>query len=946
MNRTILLFAAPVMLLLLFAAAWVLLLPADTETDTLIGQTDPQTEADSADPSISLPDGDVADTGSGSDRGASATGDATGKGATKPDGSVEAEGESSGHSGVDPEIEAASGGIDSEESGLTKTNKADDDAAETSEKPPEAAPGAKREHPLKKNGRPKHQNVGNRKPRAHSLKKAAGVKALDDAPEKLKQDRRGLFAKYYRFYENPISALMNPNQEDLDTRTPDLVRIDRQVHFPNKSAWDDLPFDKSNMMAVWTGFFVIEKAADYWLFLGCDLSGRVELDGQTVLLNEGRDYTEVSTVLTLEPGLHPLRIEYVEAKNGSPVEELGSCNFMWVPEGSSKPVAVPAEMLLLPQELWSDDAPIITRLSRDSGAVGDEITIYGQGFTETGKEPNAKNTLVETTVVVGGQAAVLSDSSATKLVVKIPIGARSGAVVVLKRLKVSGIVHQRPPQDAKPGEIVIGILSDRTIPSNSIDFTVTNQFGLIAEWHNLEGWSHVDFMEPGVREAEVTQLENPPTFETREDLNLEFKQNPMACTWTGKLGIPANWHIEFPQFPIQFLLRFESKGRLRVKLGENTRASAAMNGETDNQTALDFELTIGEEKYLPLQIDWVNEGGPASLKVTLLSRRSVLENDIGGVSGARWVFMDDIPAYLFFPPVVPPTPPQIVLVEPQFQEGEEPAALPYTATSNLPSVREGQECLIEVKVNAGAFTEDEIKSAVIAIDGQRALVTYRGIGEIDGEGAGHQYSFIMPTGLDEGRMYARIGSVTSPPFLIDVQNKGLIAYYYDLPNGGGYRSMPDLEPMACFAIRKDPWVNYDNANAFDLPFPAETFAVQWFGAIIIETDGFYTFTTRSDDGVIVWIDGNVAVSDNDLHYQREKSGEPIFLAAGTYTFKMEFFENNIHEVCELMWECKDGENATLIEKQTVPKRAFTWDQHPALPSKTATGKRTDGSDPE
>jgi hypothetical protein len=195
-------------------------------------------------------------------------------------------------------------------------------------------------------------------------------------------------------------------------------------------------------------------------------------------------------------------------------------------------------------------------------------------------------------------------------------------------------------------------------------------------------------------------------------------------------------------------------------------------------------------------------------------------------------------------------------------------------------------------------------------------------------------------------MFVKMGTVTSPPFLIDIQNKGLIAYYYDLPNAGGYTVMPDLEPLPCFAIRKDPWVNYDNANIFQLPFPAETFAVQWFGAIIVETDGFYTFTTRSDDGVILWIDGNEIVRDNDLHYQREKASEPVFLAAGRYTFKMEFFENNIHEVCELLWECKDGEGVTLIEKQTVPKRAYTWDEHPALPSKEATGKRTDGSDPE
>jgi hypothetical protein len=60
---------------------------------------------------------------------------------------------------------------------------------------------------------------------------------------------------------------------------------------------------------------------------------------------------------------------------------------------------------------------------------------------------------------------------------------------------------------------------------------------------------------------------------------------------------------------------------------------------------------------------------------------------------------------------------------------------------------------------------------------------------------------------------------------------------------------------------------------------------------------------------------------------------------------MEFFENNVHEVSVLYWQCKQG-NEMLIPKQVIPKRNWTWDVHPALPSKTSTGKRADGSEPQ
>ncbi|MCB9932888.1 MAG: IPT/TIG domain-containing protein [Planctomycetes bacterium] len=791
---------------------------------------------------------------------------------------------------------------------------------------------------LKAIKRPPNQSLGNVRPRTRKLEKEAGKKELSEISPKLMQDRRGLYAKYYAFSQLPLNALLDPDQPELAQRTPEITRIDPQVYFPSKDAWADLPFDKRNFMGVWEGFLVIKEAGDYWLYLGADYTGVVTLDGESVLYNDMRDYTEVSTVLTLTAGLHPIRIDYMEGENGSPVDPLAACNFMYVPEGQSKPIPVPPEMLMLPEALWSDNAPIITKLSRYEGEIGDEITIFGQNLD--GDTSPAMSVKLEDLpklpplirVQIAGQAAAILEHSDTSLKFRVPVGATTGKVIVFKATAAGGggSFGSIQPEYAN------------AVPSNSVDFTVTTQFGLFASWHNLAGWSNYDFIDDTLHKPDVVRLERDFMFETRADIDLGFRNNPLACHWEGKLGIPAGWVPEGQMA----LVRFQTYGRLRVRLGEQMRETAAQTGGTFNLTTLDFEVSNREEHYLPLSIDWTSETGPAGLKIVKMVSVPAEKNPEGG-SGIAWAEDSVLPFQLFFPPVVPPKPPRIVSAKPLFAEGEQPPILPYDITTTRPSIREGQ--LFEF--NLEVFGNAEVLAAPVnlTVDGVPLEYTVTQTETGNGGGMIRTCQAVLPSGLGEGAIVARLTVVTSEPFYIDVQNKGLIAYYYDLPNPGGYTQMPDPEPLACFQVRKDAWVNFENANQFDLPFPAETFAVEWFGALIIETEGDYRFTCRSDDGILVWLDDNLVLADDNLHYQREKTGDWVHLVPGTYNFRMQFFENNVHEVCVLQWDArtdKEQAESEFIQRGIIPKRHFTWDQHPALPQKTSTGKRADGSDPE
>jgi len=60
------------------------------------------------------------------------------------------------------------------------------------------------------------------------------------------------------------------------------------------------------------------------------------------------------------------------------------------------------------------------------------------------------------------------------------------------------------------------------------------------------------------------------------------------------------------------------------------------------------------------------------------------------------------------------------------------------------------------------------------------------------------------------------------------------------------------------------------------------------GCLNVATDGEYTFTLDSDDGSLLFIDGNLVVDNGGPHPPQTASGSAI-LAAGTHTFEVQFF---------------------------------------------------------
>ncbi|MCA8945695.1 MAG: IPT/TIG domain-containing protein, partial [Planctomycetes bacterium] len=595
--------------------------------------------------------------------------------------------------------------------------------------------------------------------------------------------------------------------------------------------------------------------------------------------------------------------------------------------GQSKPIAVPPEMLMVPEWMWSDNAPIITSLSKTEGEIGDEIVIRGQGFQGLTFDDGTGDVDTPPQVKFTNQSAEILSSTATELKVRVPIGARAGTLIVY--------APSTQPGFRLPGELI-------WIPSNSVRFKVTTQFGMIAKWHDLPGWSKYDFVQGDLHKPDVVRLENNFMFDTRGELDLPFRDDPLACRWDGKLGVPG----DFLPDDKSSLIEFQTHGRIRVTLGDVTKETGHELTDGDQLQTLRFEVNGGAERYLLLSIDFTDESQAASLRIVELQwvgHEWPNDNEKGA---EVYEEIRLLPYHWFFPPTVPPKPPEILNAKPIVEEGEQPVALPYDALVGVPSIRVGQEFSFELKDYGPA--DLWLSKPVVTIDG--VLLPYSVTEEnweIAGEAASRKMvcTATMPPGVGAGRMVAQISVVTGDPYFIDVGNRGLVGYLYDVPEGSGLSKLPDLAPLTCFKVRKDRQINFESVADFDLPFPAETFVIEWLGGLIIEEEGDYEFICRSDDGMKLWLDDNVVI-DADHPQAPAENTATVHLVPGVYRFRMQFFENNQHEVCVLEWHATRGEGEALeelIPRQVIPARAYSLDVHPAFPAKTSTGKRTDGS---
>ncbi|HOX00738.1 MAG TPA: PA14 domain-containing protein [Candidatus Paceibacterota bacterium] len=107
--------------------------------------------------------------------------------------------------------------------------------------------------------------------------------------------------------------------------------------------------------------------------------------------------------------------------------------------------------------------------------------------------------------------------------------------------------------------------------------------------------------------------------------------------------------------------------------------------------------------------------------------------------------------------------------------------------------------------------------------------------------------------------------------------------------------------------RTDPIVDFDwSENAPGAGVSAEYFTARWTGEVQALGTDTYTFSTISDDGVRLWVNGQNLVDNWTLHGPTTNSATITLTGAEKYPIQMEFFEQTGGAVAKLYWSSQSG----------------------------------------
>ncbi len=91
-------------------------------------------------------------------------------------------------------------------------------------------------------------------------------------------------------------------------------------------------------------------------------------------------------------------------------------------------------------------------------------------------------------------------------------------------------------------------------------------------------------------------------------------------------------------------------------------------------------------------------------------------------------------------------------------------------------------------------------------------------------------------------------------------------------------------------VRSDAAINFNWGYGSPAPgLPADYFSARWTRTVTIPTSNNYLFTTLSDDGVRVTVDGNLVINDWNEH-PAVQNRATLYLTAGAHTIMVEYFE--------------------------------------------------------
>jgi MSHA biogenesis protein MshQ len=207
------------------------------------------------------------------------------------------------------------------------------------------------------------------------------------------------------------------------------------------------------------------------------------------------------------------------------------------------------------------------------------------------------------------------------------------------------------------------------------------------------------------------------------------------------------------------------------------------------------------------------------------------------------------------------------------------------------------EVLFSQPVTAGTATN----SANYALDGGAGVTG----AVLDAAG---QIVTLTVTGLNASQLYTlTVNNIQAAPAGPVIAPNSQATFFSDGGNlsgllGSYYANMTLAGSPA--GTRIDGPVDFDWGNGTPgvAGIGADNFSVRWTGFVTPTVTGNYTFRTRSDDGIRLYLDGALIIDNWTDHAPTNNDSAPVALTAGQrYSVVMEFYENGGGAVAQLSW---------------------------------------------
>jgi hypothetical protein len=237
----------------------------------------------------------------------------------------------------------------------------------------------------------------------------------------------------------------------------------------------------------------------------------------------------------------------------------------------------------------------------------------------------------------------------------------------------------------------------------------------------------------------------------------------------------------------------------------------------------------------------------------------------------------------------------------------------------------------------GHFTKmhDQVRNRLVAVDAATGIIDSQWTPKANGGNLGvwamAWYGTQLYVGGDftsiSGREQERFAQFTEGP---DQPLKGVTGEYFD-----------NVDFTGTQMTRTDATIDYDWGSFSPPGIGPNTFSARWSGQVSPRYSETYTFYTTSDDGVRLWVNGQLIINNWTDHAPTENSGQITLTAEQKYDVRMEYYENGGGAVAKLKWSSVSQPKGIVPQGRLYPQTSDSqtfWSE--VAPKVTVTGPAT------